>query len=115
VSFSFYMDAHVRSAITEGLRRRGVDVLTAQEDGADGLPDEELLDRATSLGRLVFTNDQDFLIEARRRQDAGEDFSSVVYTHQKWGNLGQCIDDLEIIAKAGLPEDALNQVIYLPL
>ncbi len=31
---SFYMEQHVPSAITRGLRRRGVDVLTAEEDGA---------------------------------------------------------------------------------
>ena len=35
MSVSFLMDVHVQSAITTGLRRRGVDVLTAQEDGPD--------------------------------------------------------------------------------
>jgi hypothetical protein len=29
---TFYMDEHIRSNITEGLRKRGVDVLTAQEE-----------------------------------------------------------------------------------
>ena len=43
-----YMDEHVPSAITEGLRRRGVDVLTAQEDGRTGEDDPELLDRASA-------------------------------------------------------------------
>ncbi len=28
---ALYMDVHVPSAVTEGLRRRGVDVLTSQE------------------------------------------------------------------------------------
>jgi hypothetical protein len=28
-----YMDVHVKAAITAGLRRRGIDVVTAQEDG----------------------------------------------------------------------------------
>jgi hypothetical protein len=32
VSLAVYMDEHVHSAITEGLRNRGVDVLTVQED-----------------------------------------------------------------------------------
>ncbi|MFL6215812.1 MAG: hypothetical protein ACJ74J_18155 [Blastocatellia bacterium] len=41
------MDVQIRRALTEGLRLRGVDVLTAQEDGADELSDHELLDRAT--------------------------------------------------------------------
>lgn len=30
---SFYMDHHVFSSITRGLRERGIDVLTAEEDG----------------------------------------------------------------------------------
>jgi len=34
VSVKLYMDVHVRRAITVGLRLRGVDALTAQEDGA---------------------------------------------------------------------------------
>jgi len=32
MSVGLYMDEHVPRAITEGLRLRGVDVLTAQED-----------------------------------------------------------------------------------
>jgi hypothetical protein len=34
MSVSLYSDVHVRRAVTEGLRLRGVDILTAQEDGA---------------------------------------------------------------------------------
>ena len=49
------MDVHISAAITEGLRLRGVDVLTAQEDGARRLPDPALLNRATELGRVLFT------------------------------------------------------------
>jgi len=55
-----YMDVHVRREVTVGLRMRGVDVLTAQEDGAATLPDAELLTRATELGRVLFSQDTDF-------------------------------------------------------
>jgi len=43
------MDVQVPRAITEGLRVRGVDVLTAQDDGAGRFDDAALLDRAGSL------------------------------------------------------------------
>ena len=43
---SFYMDHHIPKAITVGLRLRGVDVITAHEDGADQLSDDLLLKRA---------------------------------------------------------------------
>lgn len=61
VSVGLYMDEHVPSAITEGLRRRGVDVITVQDDGMDGSDDDVILDCTTWLGRVIFTRDQDFL------------------------------------------------------
>jgi Domain of unknown function (DUF5615) len=40
------MDEHVHRAITIGLRLRGIDVLTVQEDGLTATPDPLILDRA---------------------------------------------------------------------
>jgi hypothetical protein len=47
---ALYMDQHVPRAITTGLRLRGIDVLTALEDGASDVDDPELLDRASAGG-----------------------------------------------------------------
>jgi hypothetical protein len=109
------MDEHVPSAITEGLRRRGVDVLTAQEDSRSGVDDPILLDRATGLGRVLFTQDTDLLAEGTRRQRTGEAFAGVVYAHQVRVPMGRCIQDLELLAGASDPEELAGQVIYLPL
>ena len=38
---------------TRGLRRKGIDCLTAEEDGTKQLPDDLLLQRATELGRVM--------------------------------------------------------------
>ena len=110
-----YMDVHVPFAITAGLRMRGLDVLTAQEDGAAELDDEVLLDRVTALGRIIFTRDVDFLAHARERQRTGVTFSGVVYAHQLKASIGQCVADLELIAEVYEPEDMINRVEYLPL
>jgi len=59
VSAGLYMDVPVPNAITHGLILRGVDVLTAQADGTTRLEDPALLDRATELGRVLFTEDED--------------------------------------------------------
>ncbi len=112
---ALYMDAHVPRAITVGLRIRHVDALTAQEDGADRLPDSELLNRATQLNRVLFTFDDDLLAEATRRQQGNKPFSGVIYAHPLRISIGQCIQDLELIAKAGEPEDFQNRVEFLPL
>ena len=112
---AFYLDAHIPRAIALGLRMRGIDVLTAQEDGAAMFSDAELLDRATTLGRVLFTFDDDLLAEAAKRQRLGQLFSGVVYAHPLRVTIGQCIHDLELVAKAGEPEDLRNQVLFLPL
>jgi predicted nuclease of predicted toxin-antitoxin system len=115
MSVKLYMDVHVRRAVSIGLRLSGMDVLTAQEDGAAAFDDPLLLDRATELGRILFTQDDDFLREAARRQIIGERFAGVIYAHQLNVTVGQCIADLELIAQATEAEEWVNQVIYLPL
>ncbi len=110
-----YMDEHVPSAITDGLRLRNVDVITVQEDGMDGEDDGPVLDRATSLGRVVFTMDEDFFKEAAERQRSGVTFAGVVYARQSRITIGQCVADLELIAQAGEPEDLQDQLKVLPL
>jgi Domain of unknown function (DUF5615) len=39
----FYLNEHIHSVVAEGLRHRGVDVLTVQEVGRIGLSDREQL------------------------------------------------------------------------
>ncbi|MEX0866368.1 MAG: DUF5615 family PIN-like protein [Pirellulales bacterium] len=60
MSVALYMDHHVSAAVTVGLQRRGVDVITAFEDGTADWADEPILQRATELGRTVYTQDDDF-------------------------------------------------------
>ena len=55
------MDVHVPYAITIGLRLRGIDILTSQDDGTTQLADPDLLERASVLGRALFRQDKDFL------------------------------------------------------
>ena len=71
----FYFDVHVPYAIAFGVRVRGVDGLTAQEDGTNELADDLLLDRATALGRVLFSQDKDLLREAQKRQQDGNSFA----------------------------------------
>ncbi len=115
MSVPFYMDQHVPRAITIGLRRRGVDVLTAYEDGASEFDDAVLLDRATVLGRVLFTQDEDLLAIATHRQQNNIPFSGVVYAHQLEVSIGDCIRDLELIAHVSEVVEFENMVQYLPV
>ena len=115
MSVALYMDENVPAAITDALRRRGVEILTAQEDGMRGSADVALLERATALERVVFTMDDDFLREAVRRLRTGTPFAGVIYAHQLRVSIGRCVADLELIALASDPRDVQNEVQYLPL
>lgn len=112
---SFYMDHHVHRAITEGLRRRGIDVLTAFEDGTDEQDDELLLERATALGRIIVSQDHDFLRIASEWQRTSREFPGVVYAIQERIDIGQTIEYLELIAYLKEPDEIRNRVEYIPL
>ena len=109
-----YMDVHVPRAITNGLRLCRVDLLTAQEDNTTTLDDSLLLDRATALEHPLYTQDDDLLAEAHRRQREGIRFAGVIYSHQLHSPIGRCIDDLEIIAKVSEIEDMVNHIEFIP-
>lgn len=109
------MDENVHRAITTGLRLRGIDVVTVQEDGRGGVADPAILDRATELGRPLFSQDEDLLAEARKRQSEGRYFSGVIYAHQLHVTIGDCVRDLELIATFSSLSDLENRVEFLPL
>ncbi|MBX9585191.1 MAG: DUF5615 family PIN-like protein [Gemmataceae bacterium] len=117
MSVAFYTDHHVPGAVVRGLRRRGVDALTVQEDGHDSAPDPDVLDRAGALGRVLVTCDKDFLAEATARQAAGRWFVGVLKAVQNdmSHRPGRYIDDLELIAVLDDPADYENRVPHLPL
>ncbi len=79
MAVAVYMDVHVPLAIVEQLRRRGVDALTAIEDGFDRKLDDEVLERAGHLGHVVFTQDIRFKALAEDRQRQGQSFAGLLF------------------------------------
>jgi predicted nuclease of predicted toxin-antitoxin system len=74
----FYVDEHVPTAITKGLQRRGVDVVTVGDRDALSAADEAHLALAAAEMRVVFTQDADFL----RLHAEGIPHAGIVYAHQ---------------------------------
>jgi len=75
-----YTDEHVPKAVTRGLRERGVDVLTVSEAGMLGASDQGHLAPARQEGRVLFTQDADFL----RLHTSGVGHSGIVYARQHY-------------------------------
>lgn len=115
MSIALYMDTHVHAAVTEQLRRRGVDVLTAQDDDCGDLGDEELLSRSTTLRRVMFTFDIRFKARAEDWQRQGKPFAGLVWAHPMRLTIGEMVVDLELLAKATDPPEWQNTVERLPL
>ncbi len=114
MTIALYMDHHVPSAITEGLRQRGVEVLTAWSDGYADAEGERILERAGTLDRLVYTNDDDFLAIAHRWLLERRNFAGLAYAHPQGVSVRQAIDSLELIAKASDAHESRNVIYYLP-
>ena len=110
-----YMDVHVPWPITEQLRSRGVDVLTAQDDSTVTLPDDELLQRSTKLERVMFTQNIRFKAMAQMWQRDGRSFAGLVFGHQLHATIGKYVTDLELIAKSTDPDEWLDVIEHLPL
>ena len=114
MAIPLYMDVHVPQSITDQLRRRGIDVLTAFDDEALEFPDDQLLERATQLKRVLFTQDIRFRVLAESWQADGKKFAGLVFGHQLGGTIGEFVRDLELIAKASESNEWINAVEYIP-
>jgi hypothetical protein len=90
-------------------------VLTCQADGADQLPDNQLMERATSLKRILFSQDDDLLRLAKEWQQTNQSFTGVIYAHQLSGGIGALIYDLELVLSCCFADEMANRVTYLPL
>jgi predicted nuclease of predicted toxin-antitoxin system len=110
---SGYADMHVKSAIVKGLRRRGMDVVTVQERGRMKADDEDLLAEADSEGRLMITNDTDFLRIHSQWMTTGKSHSGIVYWHQNALAIGEAIHRLVRYATRTTSEVAKDSLKYL--
>lgn len=105
----FYFDEHVPQAVADGLRRRGVDVLTAQAAGRSGLPDDEQLAYATQQALVMVTMDSDYLILAAQ----GELHAGIAYAKQGSRSISELIQKLKLIHDVLTPAEMQNHVEYL--
>ena len=110
-----YADVHVPGPVLLQLRRRGVDILAATEEGTNELPDDQLLTLATSLRRVLVTQDIRFRVLAEDWQRTGHPFAGLVFAHQRYVSFGEMVLDLELIARATDAEYWHNRIEQLPL
>jgi uncharacterized protein with PIN domain len=104
----FYLDEHVAKAVAKGLRQRGVDVVVPKEIDLLGATDEKHLEFAQTEGRVLFTQDDDFL----RLAAQGVSHPGIVYAPQHTP-LRKLISGLMLICQVLDSEDMQNHIEFL--
>jgi predicted nuclease of predicted toxin-antitoxin system len=105
----FYLDEHIPKGVVEGLRRRGVDVLTVQKADRSGDSDEKQLAFATREGRVLVTFDDDFL----RLDASGIPHTGVVFSQTGRRTVGELIESLMLIANLIEPNEMKNHIEFI--
>jgi len=106
---ALYADENVPLRVLEELRRLGVDVLTALEDGRanQSVTDQAILARATELGRAILTlNRRDF----KRLHLQVADHAGIIICTEDPDRLGQAQRIVESIANI---EELRGQLIRI--
>jgi predicted nuclease of predicted toxin-antitoxin system len=105
----FHLDENCHAAIAEGLRRRSVDVTTTPDVGLISASDEEQLAYSVPAGRVIFTQDRDFL----RLHAAGVPHRGIAYCDKDTKSIGHIIRLLVLMWEIYEPDELANRVEYL--
>jgi len=104
----FHLDESATPAIAIGLRRRGRDCTTTQEEGLRGASDLEQLAHCKEQGRVIITADSDF----SRLVSHDHNHHGVIFwtTDQHFGKVVNEIDEMCMTMTA---ENFRGRIFYL--
>ncbi|PSQ88725.1 MAG: hypothetical protein BRD30_06690 [Bacteroidetes bacterium QH_2_63_10] len=104
----FYLDEHIPSAVAEGVRHRGVDVMTLDEANMLGARDEEHLAFGREENCVLVTHDDDFL----RLAAEGISHAGIVYIPRE-RTIGDMVRGLVVLAHVFSEEGTDDRVEFL--
>jgi predicted nuclease of predicted toxin-antitoxin system len=105
----YYFDEHLKAPIAEQLLVRGIDVLTAQQarHADQAISDSDQLAFAASVGRVMVTEDRDFIVLAHAQvPHAG------IVMMQRRLSIGEAVEYLELLAKVTEPDEVRDRLVY---
>ena len=105
----FHLDEHVAHAVAEGLRRLGIDVTTTTDAILLGADDIEQIAYGVADRRVVFTEDDDFLVLAAQRVSN----SGLAYCKQNTRSIGHIIRTLELLWEVYEPDEMTNRIEFI--
>jgi predicted nuclease of predicted toxin-antitoxin system len=105
----FHLDENCAAAIATGLRRQGIDVTTTPEAGLLGALDPEQIAYALPLGRVIFTQDGDFL----GTHVSAVPHPGIAYCPKDSRTIGEIIESLVLIGEIYEHEEMVNHVEFI--
>lgn len=109
MALSLICDEHIPYPIIEGLRRRGLNVITVQEIGLSSEKDNTIIDRAREEGRIIYARDADFL----RLHWAGYQHIGIFYHHPLAYSIGEAIRKITLACKVLSAKEMEGRVKFL--
>lgn len=106
-----YLDENVQVTVAEQLKRRQIEIVTVRDLGALGDADKTHLERATEMGYVLCTYDQDFL----RLASTGAEHTGIVFGKRQQHFIGDWVRGLTKLHAQKTPEQMKNRIEYLSL
>ena len=108
----FQFDEHMPHAVSGALRRHGVDALTTTEAGLLGASDVDQVAYALGHGRMIVTQDRDYLLLAGR----GVPHAGIAYcSHDPriYCHIGHLVEALLLIYEIYESEEMRGRIEYI--
>lgn len=108
-----YTDENVDIRIAVGLRKRGIEVFSAMEEGMTGASDLEQFSYAFQLKAAIFTYDSHFIDIARKTVKEGSVHWGVIFVSMNKLGIGERIKRLALYADVLSADEMKNQIEFL--
>lgn len=108
-AINLYLDENLSPRIAEQLRLRGIDAVCVHDLALLGDEDNNHLQRATQMKRVLVTTDTDFL----RITAEGAEHAGIVFGAQEDHSLGDWVKILELLCFVYTAEEMKNHVEYV--
>jgi predicted nuclease of predicted toxin-antitoxin system len=108
MAIRFHLDEQIDFAIAVGLRRRGIDVTTTGDANLRSADDIDHIEFALAQGRVIYTNDRDFL----RLAAVGTEHCGIVYSRSTTKSIGEVVEFLSLMHSCMTETEMLNRVQF---
>jgi predicted nuclease of predicted toxin-antitoxin system len=105
----FHLDEHMDPDVAAALRRHGVDATTAIDAGLRTASDSAHLEFAKTQGRVIVTDDADFL----RLANANALHPGIVICRRQFLSIREIIRGLILIYEVLAPEEMVGRVEFV--